>query len=354
MEPSFDKNETNQLIKYMRGGGWVTEFKKTQEFSEMVRDYTKSKFCSIVSNGTVSLYIALMACGVRKGDEVIVPDYTMIASPNAIVLVGAKPVFCDIEQDTLCLDFDLFKKLITPKTKAVMLVTVNGRYPTKYMDIVKFCKENKIFLIEDAAQSFGSFYEKKHLGTFGDIGSYSFSAPKIITTGQGGALVTDNPELYEKIKKIRDFGRENPGNDHYLTLGWNFKFTDLQAVIGIEQLKKMRFRVKRKKEIYKLYTKLLRNNNMIELIPTNLKDTSPWFNDILVEKRDELIEFLKMNNIGTREFYPALHSTPVYNIRRKFPVTDLVARKGLWLPSSVKLTDEDITYVCSKINEFYE
>src|SRR5262249_1301273 len=148
----------------------------------------------------------LKTLGIGPGDEVIVPDYTMIASANAVVLAGAKPVFVDIELDTLCLDLELTEKAITCATRAIMLVSLNGRAPD--MDaIMALAQRHGLFVVEDAAQSLGSRWRGKHLGTFGVIGSFSFSAPKVITTGQGGALITDDPELFDRISKIKDFGR---------------------------------------------------------------------------------------------------------------------------------------------------
>lgn len=354
MEPGFDKNEADHLYSYMQGGGWVTEFKKTREFEEMIREYTGAKYCWVVANGTVSLSIALLACGVGVGDEVICPDYTMVATPNSAELIGAKAVFVDINRKDLCMDFELMKAAITPKTKAVMLVTLNGRYPENIEEFASYCDEKDIYLIEDAAQSLGSFYKGKHLGRFGVIGSFSFSAPKIITTGQGGALITDDEELNDKIKKIRDFGRDKGGSDHYLVKGWNFKFTDIQGVVGIEQMKKLPGRVERKKEMGRLYNSLLQNINGVEIVETNYDNTAPWFYDILCENREELMEFLKSKNIGTRVFYPPLHSEPAYGYNElSFPVTEEIAAKGLWLPSSINLTDEQIKYVCDSIKEFY-
>lgn len=354
MEPSFDECERIALNEYMLQGGWVTEFRKTREFENEIAKYTGALFCSVVSNGTVALSIALMACGVTAGDEVIVPDYTMVATPNAAELIGAKAVFVDINAQDLCMDFEMMKSAVTSKTKAVILVSINGRYPANIEKIVEFCKKRNIYLIEDAAQSLGSFWNGKHVGRYGDIGSFSFSAPKIITTGQGGALITDNEELFNQIVKIRDFGRECGGSDHYLTKGWNFKFTDIQAVIGLEQMKKLPDRVRRKKEMGKLYQEALADISGVELIYTDLNQTAPWFFDILCENRQGLIEHLKENNIGTRPFYPALHKEPAYNYHNlSFPVAEDVANRGLWLPSSITLTNEEIIYICNCIKKYY-
>lgn len=353
MEPSYDYHEENALSAYMESGGWLMEFKKTREFERMIAEYTGAKYCSIMPNGTLSLSVALMACGIGPGDEVIVPDYTMVATPNAAELIGAKAVFVDIDKNTLCMDYEKMVSTVTSETKAVLFVSINGRCPKEIQKYVDFCKEHNIHFIEDAAQSLGSRCNQKHLGTYGEIGSFSFSVPKIITTGQGGALITDDEELYERIKKIRDFGRDKGGSDHYLTKGWNFKFTDVQAVIGIEQMKKLPERVARKKQMGSLYYKLLKNIGGVELIPTDFNETTPWFFDILCEDRSNLLEFLKLKNIGSRIFYPPLHAEPAYNYEMDYPVTEEISKKGLWLPSSITVTDEQIEYICSTIAEFF-
>ena len=355
MEPWIGEEEKRAVIEYLNSGGWLTEYKKTKEFEQMIANYVGSKNASVVSNGTISLVITLMALNIKEGDEVIVPDYTMIASANAVRMVGATPILVDIDRTNLCLDLNLVRNAITPKTKAIMLVTINGRYPD--MDkFVKFSKDSDLYLIEDAAQSLGSRYKGKHLGTFGDAGSFSFSVPKVITTGQGGALVTDNEELFKKMSMIKDFGRTRGGIDYHEIFGFNAKFTDLQAVIGIEQMKKLDWRVERKKEIYRIYRDLLSSIEEIEFIETNLKDTSPWFIDILVneKKKDELISFLKERGIWTRPFYPPIHTQPIYShINGDFKNAEYISKKGLWLPSASFLSDEELEYICNNITEFF-
>lgn len=354
MEPSFDEHEREALDTYMREGGWGTEFRKTREFEDMIKAYTGAKHCWIMANGTVSLSAALLAVGVCAGDEVVCPDYTMVATPNSVELIGAKAVFVDIDRNTLCMDLDALEGAISPKTKAVLYVSINGRSAKDMEAVAALCQDKGIYLIEDAAQSLGSFCNGKHLGRFGQIGSFSFSAPKIITTGQGGALITDDDELSERIKRIRDFGRDTGGSDHYLVKGWNFKFSDFQAVIGIEQMKKVPQRVKRKKEMGRLYDSLLVDIRGVELIKTDYENTSPWFFDILCDRRDELKAYLKERGVGTREFYPPLHSEPAYGYNHlDFPITQEISKKGLWLPSSIKVTDEQIEYICECIKSFY-
>ncbi len=352
MEPWFDQREADSLYQYMTSGGWVTEFKQTSEFQEMIAAYTGARHCIVVNNGTISLSLALLAFGVGPGDEVIVPDLSMIATANAATLIGARPVFVDVEARTLCLDINKVKEAITNKTKALIHVTFNGR-SNDLNDFSSFCRENNIAFIEDAAQSLGSSYQGKHLGRYGQIGSFSFSAPKIISTGQGGALTTDSEELYQRLKKLKDFGRDKGGNDIHDSLGYNFKFTDIQAIVGIEQMKKLPERINRKKQIYQLYVSELSALSQLEFIPTDLEETAPWFIDIFVADPDKLSAFLKEKNIGTRRIYPPINTQKAYQYSGSFPVTENYSRRGLWLPSATKLTDEQIKYICDQIKAYY-
>ena len=353
MEPWYGKEEIKAVVDYLKSGGWIMDFKKTRELEQIIAQFVGAKYCSILPNGTLTLWAALAILGVGPGDEVIVPDYTMVATPNAVVLAGAKPVFVDIDRTNLCLDIELTKTAITRKTKAIMLVTINGRFP-EMEKFVKLAKEKNIYLVEDAAQSLGSTYKGKFLGTWGMIGSYSFSAPKVITFGQGGALVTGNKKLYDKIAKFRDFGRPSGGGDDYQVLGYNLKFTDLQAVFGIEQMKKLQWRVERKKEIYRLYQQNLKLVKEIEFIPTDLKQTTPWFIDVLVPDPDKLSKHLKEKSIGSRRFYPTLHNLPFYKVKGKFSNSYYISKHGLWLPSASKLKDSEVEFICRTIKKIYD
>jgi perosamine synthetase len=354
IEPWIGEEEKRAIIDYLNSGGWLTEYKYTREFERVIAEYVGCKYVSVVTSGTASLAIAIMALNI-KGSEIIVPDFTMIASANAVILAGSKPILIDINKKNLCLDLNLLKNAITPETKAIMLVSLNGRSPNME-EFVDFCNDNNLFLIEDAAQSLGSRYKGKQLGTFGDVGCLSFSFPKIITTGQGGAILTNNKEIYDEVLRIKDFGRPASGVDYHETLGFNFKFTDLQAVIGIEQMKKIEYRVKRKKEMFELYQQNLRDVNGISFIETNLDDVTPWYMDIVVEgNRDALASYLKERGIGTRPFYPAIHTQPPYiHVKGNYPNSEWAAQSGLWLPSSPFLTNDDIDYICKNIINYFK
>ena len=354
MEPWFGEEEKDALNKYMTEGGWVTEFKKTFEFEELIRKYTGSKYCFVVNNGTISLTIMAMAAGIKAGDEVLVPNYTMIATPNSLKMFGAKPRFTDIDPKTLCISLEEIKKNVTSKTKAVFLVNANGRYPKDIDAITNFCETNNLLLFEDSAQALGSFYKDgPHQGRKGIAGSLSFSAPKIISTGQGGAIITDNNKVANNVSRLKDFGRSGGGNDVHEMIGFNSKFTDIQAVIGIVQMGKLRWRVKRMKDIYSRYKHNLSKIKEIYFFDQDLQNTTPWFIDVKVEKREELMASLKQNKIGTRVMYPPINKQQAYNLKGEHQVSNEIGEKGLWLPSSSKLKNEEIDYICEKISAFY-
>jgi len=352
--PSVGEAEVEHLSAYLRSGGWLTEFEETERFERMIAEWLGVKYCSVVNNGTVTLVLSLMALEVGSGDEVVVPDLTMIATPNAVKLVGASPVMADINPDTLCVDADTVQAAISPRTRALMLVSLNGRFPADIAEIQALCERNGIALIEDAAQAFGSRHAGRPIGTYGVIGSFSFSPHKIITTGQGGALVTNDERLHRRIERLKDFGRDVPGRDVHPFLGWNFKFTDVQAVIGIEQMKRLEERISRKRAMFERYRTRLRAVDVVEFVPTNLAETTPWFMDILCDDPTTLATALKQAGVGTRPFYPPVHSQPIYpQDGARFPVTSRVTARGLWLPSSVALADAQIDYVCDCVRSHF-
>lgn len=354
IEPWFTGRESRLVGEYLRSGGWLAEFGKTQEFEKQFADAIGAEYAVATNNGTVALTLCLMALGIGKGDEVIVPDYTMIATPNSVLLAGAKPVFADIEPKTLCLDAD--KLPITKKTRAIIHVSINGRGG----DIVKLrniCKDRNIHLIEDSCQSFTSKHKGKFLGTFGEMGCFSLTFHKIITTGNGGVIVTNDKNLYNKIGGLKNFGRSKGGEDRHETIGYNFKFSDLQAVIGLAQMSNLAERVKRKKALYKFYQDNLTGVPGIEFLKIDLKETTPLFADILVpaKMRPKLINYLRQNNIDSRAFYPSITTQPAYRgyTKAKFPVSRELSQRGLWLPSSLTLKESELEYICNKIKKFF-
>ncbi|MCW5649314.1 MAG: DegT/DnrJ/EryC1/StrS family aminotransferase [Ramlibacter sp.] len=355
MQPLFGEEEKHALSAYMDEGGFLTEFKRTSEFEQRIAEYTGAKHCIVVNNGTISLTLAALAAGVQAGDEVIVPNYTMIATPNSVQMFGAVPRFVDVEPQTLCLDIEKVTRAIGPRTKAIMLVAANGRYPRAGIQAFEELASTRgLLLIEDAAQSLGSFYpDGRHVGRAGCVGSFSFSAPKIISTGQGGALITDDDAMAARLRKLKDFGRTGGGNDLHDSIGYNFKFTELQACVGIEQMKKLPDRVARKKQIWRRYRDGLRGCAGISLFEHDLERTAPWFIDAMADRRDALAQYMKEAGVGTRPMYPPINRQQAYAVPGDHPVSDSVGERGLWLPSAVQLTDSEIDRVCAAVVGFY-
>ena len=352
IEPYITESEIRTMDEYLRSGGWLTEFDKTKQFEKMIAGFLGVKHAVVVTNGTVGLYLALLASGIGKGDAVVVPDYTMIASPNAVRWANADVSLCDVEKETLCLDFDKVK--LGREAKGLMYVAINGR-AGDMSEVVDFCKDHDLILIEDACQAFGSRWNGRPLGTFGDLGVFSFTPHKIITTGQGGAIVTERDDLYEKVASLKDFSRVKPGVDIHTGIGYNFKFTDLQSVIGIEQLKLIDYRIKRKKEIYKRYMERLQGSKF-DFLPIDLTQAVPWFIDVICGvPREEVIAELRRNQIGSRPFYPPIHlQEPYRSLQGDYSVTSDLAPRGLWLPSSIGLEDDQIERITSVLLDFHD
>tara|TARA_B100001540_G_scaffold284739_1_gene277311 strand:+ start:3490 stop:4566 length:1077 start_codon:yes stop_codon:yes gene_type:complete len=358
----MDESEKKELLSVI-DSGWFTEAKKTREFEKKFARFTGCRYACAVTSGTAGLYLGLNALGIKRGDEVVVPDLTFVASPNSVQANNAKVVLTDIEKNTLNLDTNILEKKITKKTKAIMTVNFNGR--TTNMKILKeIAKKHNLKLIEDAAHSLGSYYGKKHQGSLTDIGVFSFSTPKIITTGQGGMIVTNNKKLYERCMELKDFGRKIGAKknmmssfDHHI-IGHNFKFTEFQAAVGISQMKKLEKRIEMKKRIFRMYQDLLKNIDQIEFVDTDLNKITPWMSDIILKNKRiklKLINFLNKKNIETRIFYPPIHQLkPYLESNKKFPISNNISERGLWLPSSTILKDKEINYICKQIKNFFE
>mgnify|MGYP006101429249 CR=1 FL=1 len=348
--PTFEKEEALATYNYMIEDNFITEHKKTLELEKMICNYIGCDYCIMTTSGTTAIILALMALDLNEGDEIIVPNYTMIATINAVKFLKFIPVIVDIDKDTYTLNCEEINKNITEKTKAVIHVSLNNRY-TDMNSIIKLCNDKNIILLEDSAQSLGCKINNKSLGTFGKIGCFSLSTPKIISTGQGGFCITNDKECAKKINMIKNFGRRESGIDDFEVFGINLKFTDLQAVVGIEQMKKLDYRVKRMKEIYNLYYKNL--NDIVKILEPLNDEWLPWFVDIYIPDRDKLVLFLKQHKIQTRPVYGEINKTNIYKSELLFINSNYVCNHGLFLPSFITLTDDEILFICKLIKIWY-
>jgi perosamine synthetase len=348
IEPSFGAEEIKALSAYIKGGGWGTEHTKTRELESKIASFLGVKHVSMTTSGTQALMFALRAVGVNAGDEVLVPSLTMIATCNAVRALRAKPIFCDVN-DSLCMDWSFAaSEKLSDKTKAVIYVSLNGR-SGGLSDLIRDCYERGIPVVEDACQSFGSKHQGHYLGTLGDIGCYSLSPHKIISTGQGGFIATNSTRLYDKFRSLKDFGRLEAGIDIHPEFGLNGKFTDFQSVIGLAQMEKLQSRISSKKVIYGIYKDNL--SGIVDFVDTP-SEVVPWFVDIYLDEAKKLKNYLAHKNIQTRLMYPPCHSQPCYNEDWNLPNTERASKRGIWLPSSPTLKKKEIERICRLIKEF--
>lgn len=356
-QPQVTKKDY-QFIKQALDNNFVNEGPLATQFENEIKKILGVKHAFACNSGTVAIFLALKGLGIKTGDEVLVPNITFIATANAVDLCGAKPILVDVDPTTLNISEEAILKSITPRTKAIVPVHVSGR-PANMDAILKIAKDHKLFVVEDAAEAFTSQYKNKFSGTLGDAGCFSFSPNKTISTGQGGMIVTNSDELAGKIRPLKDQGRPQRGtggDDLHNTIGYNFKFTDLQAGMGLGQLKQLKKRVARMVRNHELYIKNLGNIKDITILKADLKNGElPQWTDILTAKRDQLDAYLRENNIECRRYWHPLHRQLAYKMPDdNFPNSTKLSPQALWLPSAFTLTDKDILRVCAKIKEFFK
>jgi perosamine synthetase len=328
--------------------GWITEAKRTQEFERQAAQYVGARHVAAVPSGTTALAIALQAAGVGAGDEVLVPAFTMMGTASAVRQAGATPVLVDIEPQTLGMSPEAAAKAMTSRTRAIVPVDMNARAP-RLEALQALARSRGVALVEDAAQALGSRHAGRHLGTFGALGIISLSTPKIITTGQGGLVLTDSDDLNDRVRRLKDHGRLDRSEDHHPEAGFNYKFTDIQAAIGLAQMAKLPARVEHKKAMYGWYREELAAVSGVRWVDTDLSECTPWFVDILVDDPVAVQGSLKTDGIESRLFYRPLHQHPVFAGQGPFPCAEEMARQGLWLPSSSFLGRSDVARVAAAI-----
>jgi perosamine synthetase len=320
----------------------------------MFAEFCGTRFAIATSNGTTALHLILVALGIGKGDEVIVPSMTFIATANAVLYTGAVPVFVDSEDHTWNIDPQLIERAITPRTKAIIPVHLYG-HPADMDPILEIARVHKLAVIEDAAEAHGAEYKGKKVGGLGVAGMFSFYGNKIITTGEGGMIVTNDKCLAEKMKLYRDHGMSPTRRYWHTVLGYNYRLTNIQAAIGVAQLERIEAIIRTKFEISALYHQNLEGiSGLIRPPQAVWAKNVYWLYSILIEKdfgisRDELMRELSSLDIDTRPFFPAVHTQPVYNTRQDLPVAQALAEKGLSLPSSAGLQDHEVVRVCTAI-----
>jgi len=324
----------------------------TAEMESEISKALNVPYVLCTTSGSMAMVMGLMAAGIGPGDEVLVPTRTFIATAHAASLLGAKPVLVDCLENSTEMDVAHAEKKVTPRTRAIMPVHLNGR--SCDMEVVeKVARKHGLVIIEDACQSFLSRGSEGHLGTLGDFGCFSFGMVKLVNTGQGGAIVTRWKELFEKLKDVRNHGVADTISHTYLSLGHNFKFNDIQASIGIWQVKRGPEKAAHVNAIYERYMEGLEGVPFINILPvdTDGGEVALW-TEVLCDDRDSLMDYLVDRGIQTRKFMPCVHTAPHYNVGESFPNSERFHRIGFNLPGGPDLPLEYVDRTISALKEY--
>ena len=357
----FNQEKIN--VKKCLDTGWISsEGKYVKKFEESFSKYNKRIFGVAVSSGTAALEIGMKSLNLKKGDEVIIPTFSIISTALCVIKLGLKPVLIDSNIYTWNMDSDQVIKKITKKTKAIIITHIYG-FPVDMKKILAIAKRKNIKIIEDSAEMIGQTYFKKRCGTFGDLSTFSFYANKHITTGEGGMILTNNKKIYNKCKSLRNlcFGIGTKKFNHD-DIGWNYRMTNVQAAIGCGQLKNISWIIRRKRQIGKRYISILKKCNKIYIQPYKLSYSKNifWVFGILLKKnanisRDQVIKKLLKHNIQTRNFFYPMHKQKIFKKmklftkRQKFPNSDCLSKKGFYLPSGLGITNVEIDFVAKTL-----
>jgi perosamine synthetase len=353
--PQFSAEEKAMVARVI-DSGFLNDGEVTGQFERQIAELLGCKHVVATTSGTAAIFLALAGVGVGLGDEVIVPDVTFIATANAVALTGAKPILADIDPAKLTLDPQCTERAITARTKAIVPVHVSGR-AADLGAIMDIAKRHRLFVVEDAAEALVSKHQGKCLGTFGIAGCFSLSPNKTVTTGQGGLIATDDDRLHVRLRELKDQGRPvrgTGGADVHDSVGFNFKFTNLQAAVGLGQLKDLPRRVGRMRSIYKGYAKGLRGVEGISVLPFCIEGGEiPQWTDVLADRCDDLYAHLAAKEIHGRRFWHPLHTQRPYRMpASRFPNSAKQIPRAMWLPSAFTLSDADVMTVCDVIRGF--
>ncbi len=357
--PVFNGNE-KKYVNDCIDSVWISSIGKyIKKFEEKFAKFVGVKYAISCCNGTVALHLPLLAYDVKPGDEIIVPTLTYIATANAVKYCGATPVFVDSESETWNINPDKIEEKITKRTRGIIVVHLYG-HPVNMDPIMKIAKKHKLFVIEDAAEAHGAKYKNKIVGSIGNIGTFSFFGNKIITTGEGGMVVTNNKKLAEKIKILKEQGMDPKRRYWFIKIGYNYRMTNIQAAIGLAQLEKVNWHMRMRKKIAKLYYLKLKSLSEFIQLPIEKKwaNHSFWMFSIFLKNsvkisRDKFMQLLLKEGIETRPvFYPVTDMPPYKNIKEIFPIAKKIATRGINLPTHAGLTKQDVQYIADVIKRY--
>ena len=360
-KPYLSSNDIKYLNKTLKEGWISSDGPDVKKFENSFSKKINRKYSIAVSSGTAALEIALKSLNLKKGDEVIIPNFTIISNALAVIKQNAKPVLIDCDLKTWNIKIEDIKKKITRKTKAIIITHIYS-FSNDMDKIIKICKKYRIHLIEDAAEVLGLKYKKKMCGSFGVISTFSFYANKQLTTGEGGMISTNNFNLYKKCLSLRNlcFGEKIRFNHN--DIGWNYRLTNIQAALGISQLNKLDWVVKRKIFVGNYYYKKLSKNKNIYMTPPNISHSKNiyWVVGILIKNKkilaSKIIKKLNSHGIGARPFFWPMHEQEVFKKMKLFksdnyPNSSYLSSYGFYIPSFVKIKISEMNYIISIINK---
>lgn len=357
-------NEEVKLVSHATKIGWRDKRDYyTNKFNKEFKKLTKIKYCLPVSHCTDAIHLAMIAIGIKPGDEVIVPDVTWVASATPITYLGGKPVFADIDKESLCIDHTKVEKLITKKTKAIVGVNLFGNCPNWKL-LRAICRKYSLYLIEDAAGSLGTKYNNKHTGNFGDISVFSFNVTKIAMGGQGGVFCTNNKKFYDIANLYAGHGIDEKKTGKYYwstVIGYNYRWTNIQAALAYGQIKRLKNFLKYKKQIYKKYLKLIHEDEKVRFVKPE-KDTiwNYWLVGLIINSKkpkEKLIKLFEKYKIDLRPMLYPLSSMPPFkkylrkNIRKQNQSSYFISRSSVCLPNGYDLNETKIRYFARLFNK---
>lgn len=365
-EPLYLGNEEKYTLDAIQSRWISSAGDYIRKFEEQFSNFCGVKYGIATTSGTTALHLALKAVDVQEGDEIVIPDFTMVAVLFAVLYCRAKPVFVDAEPDTSNIDVRKIEEKISPKTKAILPVHTYG-HPVDMAPIIKLAEKYNLYIIEDAAEAHGAQYMDKKCGSIGHINCFSFYANKIITTGEGGMIMTSDSDLADRCRYYKNLCFPLRGRRDYVheDLGYNYRMTNVQAALGVAQLENIDKFIERRRNNARLYNELLKDIPGIQ-VPTEKEYARNvyWMYGVVInpekfgKTRDELMENLREEGIDTRYFFKPMHSQKVlekFGIRDGgvYPITEWLSHNGLYLPSGSGLKREDIEYICEKIKEIH-
>lgn len=354
--PSLDGNEAAYVADCLHSGWISSRGPFIERFEKAFADYTGAENATSVVNGTAAIHVALEALGIGPGDEVIVPSFTYIASVNTILQTGATPIYVDSLDSTLQLDPEAVRCAITPRTKAVMAVHLYG-HPCDMDALTEISRDNGLLLVEDCAEAFGTRWNGRHVGTFGDAATFSFFGNKTITTGEGGMVLTRNPDVLARCRRLKNQGMSPTRRYWHDELGYNYRMTNIEAAIGLAQIERADRFIAAKAALAASYRVQLAGLPLRTHDPVGNVVHSHWMCSIILDRaedRDPLSRHLEAAGVETRPFFPQVHRMPHTQADVDLPVGDKLSRSGINLPSYPALTAAQIDYISASVRAFWQ